>query len=800
MPQLYSKSANRLRFSLLSIFFVLTPAMPAQQPVSLIQWENSKPGTSDWIMSLVAHDRTSLASTNTEIEGYASLTSVNRGGSISFFVNTPEPTYAIEFFRMGWYQGTGGRRMSQPVLLPGTIQPIPTPASDNTLLLECNWTNPYTITIPTNAPDADGWVSGFYVAKLTSGASQHQNYIPFVVRDDQRVSTYLYQWPCNTYEAYNNWAGISYYANSNTNLAGLAHTVSFNRPFVYIDQYFDYESMMISFLERQGFDVSYCSSLDAHEQGNLLLNHRVFLTVGHDEYWSWAMRQNVETARDSGISLAFFSGNTCYWQVRFEPSGITGALDRTMVCYKYSAYQLDPFATGGNPSQYPFITTLWRNNSVKPPEDALVGVLYGFQVTTNIVIYNPSHWVCAGTGFTNGSVLQLLAGYEIDGLGTNTPVGTALIAHSPVAVTSGTNHLLGYSDMTMYTAQSGSDVFGAGTVQFAQGFDPLFVYGPRPLIHPNPGAQQMTRNILARLARCAGPQSNMVSWWAGERNGSDELGRNPVTFPQGVSFTNGMAGQAFWFNGTNQYLVVTNASTTNWIVSQISLDAWVMPAQLNAIQGIIFAAADASGSPWCTVAVAADGTLQLRLTTTNNAGSTTATYLSGSPILQPGKMQHLAITADVVTNQILAFVNGAPVPLGLQPGPQPVVGSLFPNASQFYIGGVPQTGSSNFYHGLIDEVGLYARVLSTNDVLAIYNARSGGRCGEAALLTVTTMGSTNRLSWPLAALGFVLQSSTILSGAWTQETNAIVMNGDRFVFDVSRASGQKFFRLTKIAN
>ena len=97
-------------------------------------------------------------------------------------------------------------------------------------------------------------------------------------------------------------------------------------------------------------------------------------------------------------------------------------------------------------------------------------------------------------------------------------------------------------------------------------------------------------------------------------------------------------------------------------------------------------------------------------------------------------------------------------------------------------------------------MGLYARVLSTNDVLAIYNARSGGRCGEAALLTVTTMGSTNRLSWPLAALGFVLQSSTILSGAWTQETNAIVMNGDRFVFDVSRASGQKFFRLTKIAN
>jgi len=225
------------------------------------------------------------------------------------------------------------------------------------------------------------------------------------------------------------------------------------------------------------------------------------------------MRQNVENARDRGVSLAFFSANVCYWQVRFEPSSSNGQPDRTMVCYKTGA--LDPFATDGNPSNDCYITTLWRLNSVKPPEDALVGIFYRYLVNTNMVIDDASHWICAGAGLTNGSIFPNLVGGEGDTLGTHTPMGTALIAHSPCLE----NGLPpGFADMTVYTALSGADVFAAGTEQWGWGLDGQ--YSQR-------GAQQMTRNILPRLARCAPIQRGMLSWWAAEGNAADDLGRNP---------------------------------------------------------------------------------------------------------------------------------------------------------------------------------------------------------------------------------------------------------------------------------
>ena len=51
-----------------------------------------------------------------------------------------------------------------------------------------------------------------------------------------------------------------------------------------------------------------------------LQQHKVFLSVGHDEYWSGAQRANVEAARDAGVHLAFFSGNEMFWKTRWENS------------------------------------------------------------------------------------------------------------------------------------------------------------------------------------------------------------------------------------------------------------------------------------------------------------------------------------------------------------------------------------------------------------------------------------------------------------------------------------------------
>ena len=91
------------------------------------------------------------------------------------------------------------------------------------------------------------------------------------------------------------------------------------------DFYFSNEYPLVRFLEKNGYDVSYISGLDTDRSGGQLLNHKVFLSVGHDEYWSGAQRANVKAARDAGVNLQFLSGNEMYWRTRYEPSAVDGA-------------------------------------------------------------------------------------------------------------------------------------------------------------------------------------------------------------------------------------------------------------------------------------------------------------------------------------------------------------------------------------------------------------------------------------------------------------------------------------------
>src|SRR5207302_5648461 len=94
----------------------------------------------------------------------------------------------------------GGRLLLQTAALPGNQQAACPTVESATLLLECNWSSSYTLTVPNT------WTDGLYLAVLSS-AQGFQNYIPFVVRDDSRSATLLYQQPVNTYQAYNNWDG-----------------------------------------------------------------------------------------------------------------------------------------------------------------------------------------------------------------------------------------------------------------------------------------------------------------------------------------------------------------------------------------------------------------------------------------------------------------------------------------------------------------------------------------------------------------------------------------------------------------
>lgn len=508
----------------------------AQGVANPIQQENAKAGTQAWQLFLPA--------TNHEIEGYASLTSVNRGGQISLFVNTLDPAYRIEVFRMGWYGGLGARQVAGPIVLPGAAQIIPAADPANGFLIECNWTNPYVLKVPNNPSDPTDWASGVYLAKLTGSSSGRQSYIVFAVRDDARSSDFLYQSSVTTFQAYNSWGGYGLYGHS-PSLCSIpaGQKVSFNRPYertsgypgaefyigagemftyhlAYTSSYCDpparghsaaaWECNMVRFLEREGYDVTYCTDVDVHQNSSLVFGHKGFLSVGHDEYWSLEMRNNVEAARDGGVNLGFFSANTCYWQIRFEPSTINGLPDRTMVCYRDP--NIDPLGATN-----PLVTVQWRYAPVNRPENTMIGVMYAeWPLDDALLVTNTSHWVFGGTGLHDGDSIGNLVGYEADQVRPGGPAGLQILAQSPTpddVVQSDSAQK--YSNMTLYTASSGSRVFATGSMQWAWGLDD---YNANATLGPvlrtsrlSGSAQQITRNVLDNFrgsARVVGIQDN----------------------------------------------------------------------------------------------------------------------------------------------------------------------------------------------------------------------------------------------------------------------------------------------------
>ena len=462
----------------------------SRKPASPIELENRRQGTKDWDLAKVARNR--------EIEGYASLTSVNAGSEISFFVNTADREYTLSIFRMGYYGGLGGRRMTSPARLRGLSQ-RPALPDPETGMIECEWRDPYVFRVPAD------WLSGIYLVKLTGLSSTAERYIIFVVRNDGRESDLMLQSTVTTYEAYNPWGGKSLYKSHSTGKAA-AVKVSFNRP--YDDShgaglFLYWELDMIGFLEKEGYDVAYSTSLDTH-QGVAAHLHRGFLSAGHDEYWSWEMRQHVQSARDQGVSLGFFCANSCYWQIRLEPSPLTGDPNRTIVCYKIGHYIAaseagrDPAAA--EPSTHHLLTTRWRDPNISlpgNPEDSLIGVMYNDlqPVDADILIEDTESWVFDDTGLRRGDVLRGLVGYEADRMHANAPAGTVRLTHSPYRHADGPTE---YSDMTVYQAAGGATVFATGTLQWSFGLGRISPWAPSPS-RVNPAAQQITRNVLARF-------------------------------------------------------------------------------------------------------------------------------------------------------------------------------------------------------------------------------------------------------------------------------------------------------------
>ncbi len=331
------------------------------------------------------------------------------------------------------------------------IQPVP----DDVAEAGCGWDTSVQVVID------DNWQTGFHLVRVT--ATNGETCDAFLVVRPSTPGDTLLVLSTSTWAAYNDWGGPSFYTGG--------HRSSQQRPLPqgfldkprpeyfrmasYLDMsrddrrghfadyslwssaagFANWERLFVEWAEREGLALDYATSLDLAQEPELLDSYSTYISVGHDEYWSAAMRDHVEGWVERGGHAVFLSGNTAFWQVRFE-----GADDHQVVGYKLD-FALDPVV---GTDQEHTVSTMWSDPLTGRPESEMTGVTFtrgGYahvrhapRGTGGYTVWQPDHPFFEGVDLIAGDVLggdPVIVGYECDGC------ELALVDGRPVATGEG---------------------------------------------------------------------------------------------------------------------------------------------------------------------------------------------------------------------------------------------------------------------------------------------------------------------------------------------------------------------------
>ncbi|MDX2190240.1 MAG: DUF6605 domain-containing protein [Bacteroidota bacterium] len=462
--------------------------------------ENQKEGTTDWLIK-VAYDSTGfkpdehIFRRRKAIEAFCSQAYYVPGDTLKIFISTdPASDYSLQIFRMGYYQGKGGRLIESSGTSTGITQSMPD-IDPKTNLLECKWALSYSKIIPTN------WLSGVYLGKLTSLKDSSQSYCIFIIQDGRKADI-NFQCSDLTWQAYNRWPywhsmydeGHNPWVNTN------GAVISFDRPYaLYTNglptdfspltngsgEFLRWEFPLSFWLEKEGYDVTYTSNINTQSLTHNLLNTKIFLSVAHDEYWTPQMYANVKNARDNGLNLFFLSGNSLDGTVYLIPS------------------------TDGRPNR---ITGRLPQREFDNEQHLMGASSYGVGYT-DWVVKNANHWIYEGTGLKDNDTIKDLVGWEYHGLPLTDSFNIQVLAQSAIKpnvykAADALDHAA-----TIYTLSGGNFVFNAGSCWWPLAIDsppgkqnPVNNQGERgkttlDFSKPNGYVQQMTKNLISKALK-----------------------------------------------------------------------------------------------------------------------------------------------------------------------------------------------------------------------------------------------------------------------------------------------------------
>lgn len=402
-----------------------------------------------------------------EIWGYTDRMSYRPGDTVSLHVSTTADRWDLELGR----DGAAYEPVLRKEFLPGVHHDTPPDCS----VSGCGWPVSHEFSISSD------WRPGVYLITLTGHRGSQkveEHHLVFIRRaEDAKPAPLVLVCATGTWVAYNCWGGSNAYEGI-TGPEGnqFSPVLSTQRPWTrgfcklpegapraipevppppghavrypymewahangYSKKYASagwatYERHFARWAEASGYELEIVPLHDLHAEPDLLNGHRCAVFVGHDEYWSGAMRDAVDVWVEGGGRVARFAGNFL-WQVRIEDEG------ETQICYKYTATEHDPVM---ETAAQPTLTGAWEIAEIDRPGALTFGVngLRGIYAglgnciargSGGFTIYRPEHWAFEGAYIGYGDVLgatSRIYGYEVDGLdhiikdGLPEPTGT----------------------------------------------------------------------------------------------------------------------------------------------------------------------------------------------------------------------------------------------------------------------------------------------------------------------------------------------------------------------------------------
>jgi len=491
--------------------------VPKESTRDFIREENSKKGTRDWRLS---NTKTIPGKINKildngrskAIEGYCNANSLRAGEKLKIMVSTnPASAFKLDIFRTGYYGGTGARLMKSFDSLKAGAQPDP-PVDEN-YVRECQWEPTVELEIPKT------WPSGVYLGKMTAERSGIQSYVIFIVRDD-RPCDFLFQCSDLTWSAYNRWPmDYSIYTEHEnwTSIGVPSGTVSFDRPYGLFThpvnkmkksggsgEYLPWEFPLAFWMEKEGYDVSYISNIDTHSDPQGLLRSKGFISVGHDEYWSLEMYDNVRKAREEGVNLAFFGGNSvlCVAPLLPNTSGTPNRATRREGWFMPVQDEIPETVKRRLLNQRDFEMNMGPDGAQlmggRLDKDQKTGRGMGCGDWTCAM---PEHWLFEGTGMKKGDSIKGLVGWEWHGAPAMDLPGMSVVARGDATI-NGRN--VGQYSATLYDGPKDNVVFNAATIWWANGLSspPGQVNPSRHGVvqqGPDKRVQRITHNLFQRM-------------------------------------------------------------------------------------------------------------------------------------------------------------------------------------------------------------------------------------------------------------------------------------------------------------